>query len=717
MFAGAAFFNQYSDVTDGAGTFRRTQQADAVSAGAEPAASHRPKQPGPMKTLAANRPLTQLVAAFAFVSTAEWAYVTALSVHALRRDGTIAVGFVGLRFFVGAISSLIDTPSWLRRGGRNALAWISTARALGLVASAALVAAGAPLALLLLLLGLDSAASGQYRPAQSRIVRFLARSPQELVASATGTSTVKTLSQALGGVAGGTLLAVTTPAVVFAGAAGLFVVAALLNFRVKTARLVPEEDAHPAKAGRMLTRFAGTVADAVQVTRRSHLGGILVLSGLRTFVRGMWLAVAVIASIRLLHAGSTGVGLLMLAAGVGSLIAAPLSSLLLRRARVGTPAVVALVACGLPLAVVAGVPVFNLAMAVVVAWGAGMALADITTTSIVYRLVETPLAPRVTGIIESTKLALEGLGGFLAPVLVLLIGVRGALWVAAVPLPLVAVTGWKMLHRMDATAGERAQLLELVHGVHWLHPLDVPSLENLVGRLAPVFVPTGGSDVVRQGDEGNLFYIVVSGNADVLVNGYVVGAMSRGDSFGERALLRDVPRMATVRSLSPMRLLALSRENFLAAVAVAEPDDAPGALGPSVLDGRQWTKARVVDALSRVSLLSHVGTTALGQLADRGVREEWSVGAFIVKRGDQGDCFFLLLQGQATVVADGYQGELRPGDSFGEIAALHGVPRQADVVAATPALTLSLHRDDFMPFVPDMPPPGLSADVSGDINP
>jgi cAMP-dependent protein kinase regulator len=354
-------------------------------------------------------------------------------------------------------------------------------------------------------------------------------------------------------------------------------------------------------------------------------------------------------------------------------------------------------------------------MAVVVAWGAGMALADITTTSIVYRLVETPLAPRVTGIIESTKLALEGLGGFLAPVLVLLIDIRGALWVAAVPLPLVAVSGWKMLHRMDATAGERAQLLELVHGVHWLHSLDVPSLENLVGRLAPVFVPTAGTDVVRQGDEGNLFYIVVSGSADVLVNGYVVGAMSRGDSFGERALLRDVPRMATVRSLSPMRLLALSRENFLAAVAVADLDDGTGALGPSVADGRQWTKARLVDALSRVSLLSHVGTTALGQLAERGVREAWPAGAFIVKRGDQGDCFFLLLQGQATVVADGYQGEFRPGDSFGEIAALHGVPRQADIVAAMPALTLSLHRDDFMPFVADMPPRGISTDVRGEI--
>ena len=76
--------------------------------------------------------------------------------------------------------------------------------------------------------------------------------------------------------------------------------------------------------------------------------------------------------------------------------------------------------------------------------------------------------------------------------------------------------------------GRRAQLLELVHRVHWLHSLDVPSLENLVGRLAPVFVPAGGTDVVRQGDDGSLFYVVVSGNAEVLVNGFVVGRNEPG---------------------------------------------------------------------------------------------------------------------------------------------------------------------------------------------
>jgi hypothetical protein len=216
------------------------------------------------------------------------------------------------------------------------------------------------------------------------------------------------------------------------------------------------------------------------------------------------------------------------------------------------------------------------------------------------------MAPRVTGIIESTKLALEALE-FSWPRSWCCSSVSaGPCWWRPCPCRSSPSAGGGCCTGWMPSGGERAQLLELVHGVHWLHSLDVPSLENLVGRLAPMLVPRAESDVVRQGDEGTFFYIVVSGRADVLVNGYVVGAVSRGDSFGERALLRDVPRMATVRSMSPMHLLALSRENFLAAVAVADLKDGPGALGSPVPEGRHWTKARLVDSLSRVSLLSHV---------------------------------------------------------------------------------------------------------------
>src|ERR1039458_5327562 len=97
------------------------------------------------------------------------------------------------------------------------------------------------------------------------------------------------------------------------------------------------------------------------VVREPHVGGLLVASGLRTFVRGMWIALAVIAALRLLHAGSAGVGLLMMAAGVGSLAAVPLSAMLIDRSRLGTPAALALIACGIPLGIIAGVPGLNVA--------------------------------------------------------------------------------------------------------------------------------------------------------------------------------------------------------------------------------------------------------------------------------------------------------------------------------------------------------------------
>jgi len=87
------------------------------------------------------------------------------------------------------------------------------------------------------------------------------------------------------------------------------------------------------------------------------------------------------------------------------------------------------------------------AVVLVAAWGVRMAVADVATSSLLFRLLAAPLLPRVTGAIESAKLALEGLGAFLAPVLVTTIGVRGTLIAAALPLPIVVVSGWKMLRR------------------------------------------------------------------------------------------------------------------------------------------------------------------------------------------------------------------------------------------------------------------------------
>jgi len=632
-----------------------------------------------------------LVSAFAALTIAEWGYVTALAVDAFRVDGAIAVGVVGSRLFFAAIGSFLSLPYVERHPGARVLTAVAGTRAAIVGASAALAAVGAPLTLLLILVVVDAVVAAPYRPAQSAMLPVLARTPRELAASAAGVSTVKTLSQALGAMGGGLLLAVATPTTTFAAAAGLLLVAAAVTMRFAHTP-IPGTTAVPSNGIRDRARAM------FEVIREPYVGGLLVVSGLRTFVRGMWIALAVISALRLLHAGSAGVGLLMLAAGVGSLAAVPLSAMLIDRSRLGTPAALALIACGIPLGIIAGVPVLDVSLAFVAAWGIGMAVADVATLSLLYRLLDIPLLPRVMAVIESAKLALEGLGALLAPLLVSIIGIRGALVAAAVPLPVVVMAGWKMLHRMDATAGERAQILGLLHGVPCLEPLDMAALESLAGGVVRLTVPEG-TDVVRQGDPGDRFYVVKAGTADVLVDGFCVGQVGQGGSFGERALLRDVARTATIRSREPMQLLGLSRGDFLTALT--------GQAGPgSKADPRShavnsdWTRRERVEQLARLGLFSHLDSSTLRQLAERSVVDHWPEGATIIEQGEEGDRFFVMLDGTAVASVDAEAvSELHPGDQFGEIALLHGVPRTARVTASSPVVTLSLHRDDFVSAV------------------
>ncbi len=645
---------------------------------------------GPYRTLLGNQSLTNLTAAFACITIAEWGYVTALSVFAFRQSGALAVGLVGLRLFFSSGSAFISSafvPRW--RVGR-VLSLIGAARFTGVAVSAALAASGAPFVFLLVLLYLDGLVAGPYRPAQSALVPTLARSPKELVSSAMALSTVKTLSQAVGAVVGGTLLSLTSPEVVFGGGSGLFFCAAVITWRFRKGAAATTKATSP-------RRILTTLSETARLSRGPNVRSILMLSGLRTFVRGMWSAIAVIASLKLLHAGSTGVGLLMMASGIGSLAAAPLSARLVTMRRLGTPAAIALVACGAPLAVIAGIPVLGVAAALIAAWGIGMAVADVATSSMLHRLLEAPAVPRVTAAIEAAKLALEGTGGFLAPLLVSLFSVRIALIIAAVPLPFVVVSGWRSLHRVDAEAAERARLIELLHSVPFLRPLDMASLDGLVARLVPIVIPEPGTDIVVQGDAGDSFYVVERGSAEVLIDGFVISFVVAGDGFGERSLLRNVPRTATVRSREPTHLLMLSREDFLAAVLGQEADEVPEVEAGGVSAASEWTLKNRVDALSKISLLSHLDRGQLTIMAERCVRTEWAAGERIVSQGEDGDTFYVVLDGRADVLVDGHKvNELLPGDQFGEIALLHDVPRTADVVAVTPVVTMSVGRQNLL---------------------
>ena len=130
-------------------------------------------------------------------------------------------------------------------------------------------------------------------------------------------------------------------------------------------------------------------------------------------------------------------------------------------------------------------------------------------------------------------------------------------------LPLTTLMVWRQLVRIDREMLPPADELAIVEGVPMFEPLSIAAKEHMAARLVEVPVSVG-EVVIRTGEPGDRFYMVADGALEV-TNG-VHARARRGDFFGELALLRDIPRTATVIATTRSRLYALEREDFLAAV-------------------------------------------------------------------------------------------------------------------------------------------------------
>jgi CRP-like cAMP-binding protein len=629
--------------------------------------------------------LRRLLFAFAALTLAEWAFVTALSIHAYRVGGTLAVGFVGFRFALGAVSTALLAPHVDRRP--DVLSRIAVARTLLLGAAAVCVIGDVALAPVLVVVAIDAAASAPYRPAQARLLPALARAPSEVSAAAAGVSTVKTLSQALGALAGGLLVALVSPGAVMAGAAGAMVVAALLSHGLGGTRRAPGSS--PAlRAG---------LAAIPAVLRHREASPLVLAGGLRTLARGLWSALLVVVALQLLDLGSSGVGLLNAAVGAGAVAAVPMTAALIGPPRLGAPCALAFVAAGVLLIPVGVFDSAVVAVAVVACWGAAMAVADATSLSLLHRLLDAATVSRTVGVMESLKLATEGIGALLAPALVAVLGLRGALVVAGLPLALVVTASRRRLRRADAAAAGRGALARVLHGVPSLRSLDMASLEDVVARLHPEAAPAG-ADVVRQGEHGERFYVIESGEAEVLLDGYPIGRLGAGSEFGERALLRGSARTATVRAVTPLALQTLDRWDFLSAITGQPAEELAEAGAPlAAVRERDLSSRPLRDVLGRLTLFAGLDREHLEQLASAAAVERWPEGAIVVREGDEGTGFYVVLAGRAEAsIAGSAVSELHPGDSFGEIALLHAVPRTATIRAIEALTNCRIAAADFL---------------------
>jgi hypothetical protein len=173
---------------------------------------------------------------------------------------------------------------------------------------------------------------------------------------------------------------------------------------------------------------------------------------------------------------------------------------------------------------------------------------------------------RVFGALESLGALVVAAASLLSPMLLDLVRIRWALVVVGALGPFYAVVAWSRLERIDSAVTRRDLDIGLLDELPMFRPLAMPAIEQLADRLERrTFAP--GDHVVTQGDEGDRFFVIERGTARVVRNGAVRRELGDGDGFGEIALLRNVPRTASVIATTPLHVRTLARIDFLTAIA------------------------------------------------------------------------------------------------------------------------------------------------------
>ena len=400
-----------------------------------------------------------------------------------------------------------------------------------------------------------------FRPAEAALLPTLARTPEELTAANVSSSAIESVGAFLGPALGGLLLAATNDGTVFAATCATLVWSAFLVSRLKPT----EAPARPAEHESALTQaVAGFKALGSEPDARVIVG----LYSLQTLVAGALRVLMVVTALDLLGIGNSGLGFLNSAIGVGGLVGVVVAFALVGRKRLANDFGVGLLMMGFALAFIGIWPRPLAALVLLGVMGLGNTLVDVSAVTLMQRAVRDEVLGRVFGALESLLVLNLGFGALLTPVLIHAIGIRASLIVVGALLPVSTALLWRRLARIDQRVP--TERIELLRANPIFAPLPPPTLEHLAVKLTERKVAAG--DVVfRQGDQGDHFYIVENGRVTIDVDGEQVSEAWPGEAFGEIALLKDVPRTATVKAVEDATLLALDRDEFIAAVTGHAP--------------------------------------------------------------------------------------------------------------------------------------------------
>lgn len=491
-----------------------------------------------------------------------YAFLIAVSVYAYNVGGE---GAVGLVFLARLIPAALIAPFAGMLGDRypreRVLLYTNVTRIVLVAAAALAVFADADAMVVYGLSIAATIANTPFRSSQAALTPTLARAPEELTAANAVASGVESIAVFAGPALAGLLLAVASTGTVFVITALLIVASALFVLLIRVAQV--EQPRRELDAGTIASeRLAGFTSLGREPSLRVMVG----LLTAQTAMFGALQVFIVVTAIELLDLGEGGVGLLNAAIGIGAFVGA-VAALSLTGARRLSPAfLVGLLVTGLPLVALGLLPELGVALLALALIGVGNTFVDVAGLTLVQRAVPDEVLARVFGVIQMLWLASMGIGAAIAPVLIDRLGVDNALIALGLFLPALVVLSAATVARIDATATPPDHdELEILASVPIFAPLPGGSLEHVASRLVPLRVEPG-TVIVREGDEGDRFYIVAEGTLEVAQDDVTIGELDKGGYFGEIALLRDVARTATVTAKTSAVLYALDRTEFLAAV-------------------------------------------------------------------------------------------------------------------------------------------------------
>jgi MFS family permease len=492
-----------------------------------------------------------------------WAYGVGLAVYAYDTGGAKWVGYVyAARFGAAALFA-----PWLAvivdRTSRRRVMVVADLLRVGLVGAMCVVAAaGSSIWPVLALAVAASIVSTVFGPALGALLPSLVETPEELTAANAVMNTVASVGMFAGPALAGAVLALSGPAAVFGLTSAAFLWSAVNVLRI------PAD--HPPTVGEPTSVGGALLGGFRAIAAAPALRVVVGLTSAQTLVAGAFEVLLVVAAFRLLHGGSGAVGWLNAAVGIGGVLGVVAVAALAGRKRLAGDLGLGVLLWGVPLVLVAVWANLGFALLLFAVIGLGNTVVDVAGMTLLQRTADDEVLGRVFGILESVVLMTIALGALAAPGVIALLGVETTLVVVGLFLPVLLVPIWPLLRRIDAAARVPTEALALLRGIRIFAPLPPPVLERLAAAATSMPVPAGTA-VFQQGDPGDRFYAIATGRAAVEIDGTDTATLGPGDFFGEIALLRDVPRTATVRALDDLELYALERDDFIAAVTGHAP--------------------------------------------------------------------------------------------------------------------------------------------------